>query len=397
LETLRAAVNAERQPRSFIIDLEVRLTDPVKAANVANWIAEEYVSSRFGARATATEKAADSLTDRLDTLKTRVEKAETAVAKFKADNDIVESAGRTVDDQQLAELNTQLSQAAAATIQAKARLEQVERLRRTGVGTGATSEAVTSPALSALRQQVAQVRRRVAALSANLLPTHPDLRRTRRELSDAEAQVREELARIGQAARLDLERAEANEAALRRDLDTKKQRSQDVQQVQVRLRELERDAEASRQVYQAFLVRTRELTAQQPVDNSLALVLSKAVPVSGIVGPPRALLAGLGLLIGFAFGCGLGLWRDQSDPVVSGADQMQPLVRGARVSTIPALAAAVSQTNDRVLLKRKKKWAPEVVPIPAYVINASNSRAAKATRAIAADISYALQSQPHPV
>ncbi|MEO1794853.1 MAG: Wzz/FepE/Etk N-terminal domain-containing protein, partial [Pseudomonadota bacterium] len=66
LETLRAAVNAERQPRSFIIDLEVRLTDPVKAANVANWIAEEYVSSRFGARATATEKAADSLTDRLD-------------------------------------------------------------------------------------------------------------------------------------------------------------------------------------------------------------------------------------------------------------------------------------------------------------------------------------------
>ncbi|MEL6299124.1 MAG: exopolysaccharide transport family protein [Pseudomonadota bacterium] len=397
LSNLRAAVNAERQPRSFVIDVVARLTDPQKAANVANWVAQEYVDSRFGARASATEKVAGSLTDRLDELKARVETAEQAVAKFKADNDIVESGDRTVDGQQLIELNTQLSQAAAGTIRAKARLEQVQRLRRTGVGQGATSEAVASPALTALRGQVAQVRRRVAALSANLLPTHPDLQRARRELNDAQAQVREELARIAQAARLDLERAEANEAALRRDLATKKKRSQDTDQKQVRLRELERNAEASRQVYQAFLVRTRELSAQQPVDNSLALVLSPAVPSDGIVGPPRALLAGLGALMGLAFGAGLALWRDASDPVLKGSDQLGRLVNRGRVSEIPQLASAIAQTDDRVLLKRRKRRDPAIVPIPAFVVNAPDSEAAAATEAATGEIMYTLQSRTHPI
>ena len=53
-------------------------------------------------------------------------------------------------------------------------------------------------------------------------------------------------------------RSAANERALEANLETLKQSAISTNQASVQLRELEREVEASRAVYQAFLVRARE-------------------------------------------------------------------------------------------------------------------------------------------
>ena len=84
----------------------------------------------------------------------------------------------------------------------------------------------------------------------------------------------------------------------------------------MRLRELEREVEASRAVYQAFLTRARETGEQQSIDNTNARVISKATPPRDKSWPPRLLLLAVALVGGLGIGTGAGLMREYFDESV---------------------------------------------------------------------------------
>src|SRR5690606_37675612 len=123
---------------------------------------------------------------------------------------------------------------------------------------------------------------------SQLLPSHPSMQQVRQEVATAERQIKEELKRIEQTARLNLERATGNERRLEAQLQNLKKVSSETNNRLVRLRELEREAEAHRSVYSAFLLRSRELAEQQRVDSSMVTVISPAVPPRRHNGPPLA-------------------------------------------------------------------------------------------------------------
>jgi len=67
----------------------------------------------------------------------------------------------------------------------------------------------------------------------------------------------------------------------------------------VRLRELERDVEASRDVYQSFLKRSRETEEQESLNTSSARIIGEAtVPQRRRFPPAMSLLAMIGLMLG---------------------------------------------------------------------------------------------------
>src|SRR6185295_19111340 len=122
--------------------------------------------------------------------------------------------------------------------------------------------------------------------------------------------------RIAEAARSALERAQASERTLEANLGDLKQNAISTNQASVQLRELEREVEASRAVYQAFLVRARETGEQQSIDNTNARVISKATPPRDKSWPPRLLLLAIALMGGLGLGAGAGLMREYFDESV---------------------------------------------------------------------------------
>ena len=70
-------------------------------------------------------------------------------------------------------------------------------------------------------------------------------------------------------------------------------------QAAVRLRELERDVEASRDVYQSFLKRSRETEEQESLNTSSARIIGEAtVPQRRMFPPAMSLIAMVGLVLG---------------------------------------------------------------------------------------------------
>lgn len=337
LRTLQQAVKVRREPLSFAIDLAVATGDPNKSALIANAIAEEYLIARKASQFNTTQRASDSMTGRLDELRQRAKSADAAVEQYKSANGIVGAAGRLVNEQQLAEIGTQLSVARGETSKASARLEQIRQLRTLGSDLGSTREAVLSESMRILRTQYAQIRQREAALSATVLPGHPLAKQVQQELADVKRLIFEELGRIADAARLDLDRARANEQAIEKKWGDLKTLEGSTNEKRVQLRELEREAEASRSIYASQLVRSRELAEQKQVDTSLASVISPATPPRAAIGLPLGLMLAAGTLLGLGLGVAGALARDHRDPILRSAGQINDTGLAGRAVVMPAL------------------------------------------------------------
>jgi uncharacterized protein involved in exopolysaccharide biosynthesis len=248
----------------------------------------------------------------LNELRERVRRAEEQVETYKREHSIVGGAqGRLVDEQQLTELNNQLTLAKGRTAEAKARYDQILRLQRSGIDPGSTSEAVQSQTIGRLRELYATAARQEANLSAELGPRHPWVVDARAQTRNARQQITDELTRVTEATRTDYERSLVNENSLASSLDALKRRSMDTSLAFVKLRELERESEASRAVYEAFLVRTRQMREQERLDTTNVRILSDAQPPADRAWPPRRLVMLLaGLIAGFVGGAGLAYLLD---------------------------------------------------------------------------------------
>jgi polysaccharide biosynthesis transport protein len=306
LRQLQKNVTARRSERTYVVDLMVDTADPQKSARVANAIAQAYLDEQTAARAEAARRVTDSLSARLSELRERVRDAEEQVERYKREHNIVGTSGPLVDEQQLTELNNRLTAAKARTAETKARYEQLQRAQRSGADAGATAEAAQSNTIGRLREQYANVARQEANLAAELGPRHPWVIDARAQVRNARQHITEELARLAEANRSDYERALANENSLASSLDALKRKAMDTSLAFVKLRELEREAEASRAAYESFLGRAREMREQERLDTANVRILSDAQPPQDRVWPPRRLIMLLGALMAGLLG-GIGL------------------------------------------------------------------------------------------
>lgn len=299
LEALNRHITIRKTEKSFIVDIEVWSTDPAKAAMLANTLTSTYLTESRNSQASAARRATSDLSGRLKELRDRLRIAETALATYKAQNNFVGTQDALISDQQLSASNQRLSAARAATMDAQARRDQIEGSRRTAADAGAIPEALQSPTIANLRAQYADARKKYAEQTGELGPRHPALRQTEKQVEDLKRTINEEIDRFAQSAKNDLTRARDFEASLNRALEAQKRQSVQLSQAAVRLRELEREADASRDVYQSFLKRSRETEEQESLNTSAARVIGEAtVPQRRSFPPAMSMFA----MIGFIFG-----------------------------------------------------------------------------------------------
>lgn len=322
LDALNKHITIRKGDKSFIVDIEVWSTDPAKAAMLANTLTNTYLTDSRNSQALAARRATGELSGRLKELRERLRNAETALATYKAQNNFVGTQDSLISDQQLSNSNQRLSAARAATMDAQARLDQIEANKRTAADAGAIPEALQSPTIANLRAQYADSRKKYAEQTAELGPRHPALRQTEKQVEDLKRTISEEIERFALSAKNDLTRARDYEASLNRALEVQKRQSVQLSQAAVRLRELEREADASRDVYQSFLKRSRETEEQETLNTSAARVIGEAtVPQRRSFPPAMSLFAMIGFIFGgFAAAC----WFVAAEHLFNGATAPEP-------------------------------------------------------------------------
>jgi polysaccharide biosynthesis transport protein len=324
LESIRRSVSVRRAERTYVIEVRAQSRDAAKAAQIANTVAEAYIASQSEALRTRSRQANEMLTSRLTALRDDLRNAENKLQDFRQKNGLVGAQGTLVSDQQLQELSLRLIQAQVRAAETRSRAENFTQLARTG-GLDATSEALASTALGALKVAVTEARRKEAELSATLGDNHPALIEVREQLRAVSGQVGAEASRIANAARTDAAVAAAQEAALARELANLKTNAQSIDAALIGQRDLERDVQSARQIYETFLNRSKETRERQGIETPSAVIIAPAALTSPTPFPGRSLILGLALIGGLGLGSIVALLRGHLRNPVSGSAQLRAL------------------------------------------------------------------------
>jgi uncharacterized protein involved in exopolysaccharide biosynthesis/Mrp family chromosome partitioning ATPase len=295
LDKFRARLDISRRGLTYVIAMTFVSKSPQQAARYANAVAEAFVASQGQVRTEATDEAADFLNSRLKSLSDRLRAAEDAVAAFKADHRIV-NAGRESTTRQLrvTELSQQVSAARLRAEEAKNRYEQAQRDLKANVDSPSGSR---TDLLNILRAQRTQLNDQIAQKRAVLGDRHPDLVISLNQLSELNRQIEIERKRTIDSAKSDYETVLGQQKSLEQQLKSLEGDMLVDGQAAVKLQELQRDADASRNIYEQFLSRFKTTNEQRLLQTSQAKVVSAATAPTRPTRPPLALL-----LVGLAIG-----------------------------------------------------------------------------------------------
>ncbi|MGE8585016.1 polysaccharide biosynthesis protein UppM [Agrobacterium tumefaciens] len=310
LRSLGERVAAERDPRSFVVTLAVWTNDPDKSVTVSKAMVKAFESELFQTTSDSSLRIVDDLKKRLEEMRQNVTVAEKRVADFRRENGLQENNGQLVSNLASGELNAQVLAAQQRVIQEESRLKQMQA----AIAQNRTqSDAIfDSQTMNTIRAQYSTLQQQIGAMTLTYGARHPRLATAGAERDMLERGIADEAQRILLAAKTNVAEARSSLDALRLKAVAERANVFTDNEAQVRLRDLERDANSAAAIYETYLNRSRQIAEQQTIDSTNVRVISQPVAPNSRSWPPGKLIfliaGGVGgLFLGLGIAIALGL------------------------------------------------------------------------------------------
>jgi exopolysaccharide transport family protein len=353
-----------RVRNSLLIEIKFTAKDPVKAARIANTIAEAYIRDQIDSKVRATTGAIEVLEQKLEGLRRQLIENEQKVARFKIENNIVDTEGQLLSEKQLARLMEETVRARNVSAEAKAKYDQVRALTRRQGDSSAVGDVLASHTVRMLKEQHSKIKRQQAELLTRYGQRHPAMQKINAEAREIEAKIEEEAAQIVVNLKTEYEVAAERERQLTETLDQLKSKQADSREDGVKLRQLEREAQSSKQVFESFLARYKQTVETQTIQVADSRIIERAdVPLLPSAPKRKPLMAGI-VLLGLALGFGVAFLQEMLVPGLRRPEQLERLLQANHLASIPRLEDATASTSagsTRLAITRPRSLFAEAV------------------------------------
>lgn len=397
--------NVKRVTRTYILDVEFTSLSPGRAAAIANGLADAYIVDQLQAKYQATRRASTWLQERILELREQALAADRAVIEFKENKNIIGlggSDGRLLAEQQVVDANTQLSQARAATAEAKARLDRIQQVMKEDLPDATVADQLRSEIINRLRTQYLELERRYNVWASRYGQNHLATLNLKTQMVELRRGMVDELSRLAESYKSDYEIAKAREESVQASLLGLVSSTQLTNRDRLGLVDLESRAKVYHTIHDSFLQRYMEATQQQSVPITEARIVTSAYPPGAASNVNLVKVLSLASIIGLALGGCAAAVREAVDRVFRTSRQVEALLKTNCLAALPlvktlGLPTSPSNAVRRVIEERglahAKQFGPSIEPIFRHVLVDPLSSFAEGFRAIkvAADINAAIK------
>jgi polysaccharide biosynthesis transport protein len=369
IDAVQRALTVKRLAATYFLEISFTHTSPETAANLVNAIADSYLDEQLDARYQAAQRAAGWLGERVVTLRQQLEVSEKAVAEHRGKFNLVSPKGGTLSDQQAAEINAQLVAARAQAVEKKAKYEQARGILESGK-IESVAEIMQSPAIVSLRQQEAQAAREEADSLTHYGPEHPAIIKIRAQRNDLRRQIRAEVSRLVSTLGTDYEFALKKEQSLDAGLKELTGADHRNDAAVIRLRELERETQANKVLYESLLSRFKEAEQQSSLPTAQSRIVAPALRPAGPSYPSRQRVLMLALAGGLILGFGAAFLLEYLEDGFATIEQVEQTLQLPVLAMVPQLA------------DRERRIQGHLVPIPEYIAHKPLSRFGESVRSV---------------
>lgn len=313
LANLNERLTVIRESDSAVISISARSADPELAARLANAIADETVKRRADQSLNDTAEATAWLQQQIDSLRQKVEEADTKVADYRAQNNIFTgSNGTTLPDQQISDIGKQITDAQQARSSAELRASLIRSLVRSGQAVDGVDDIRNSTVIQSLMQNRATLQSTLAEKLATLLPAHPTIIALNAQIDQVNRQISAEADRIADGLEAQVTVQEGLIASLNDDLTRAKLAASTQTKDSVTLDSLTREANAQRQLLDSYLLRYRDAAGRTESGSVLpdVRVITRAAASNSPASPKTALILGAVGFVALALQIGMVLFGE---------------------------------------------------------------------------------------
>jgi succinoglycan biosynthesis transport protein ExoP len=335
---------ARRIGTTYVIEIGFLSLSPDRAAQIANATADAYIVDQLEAKYQATRRASTWLQERVQELRQQASTAERAVLDFKKANNIVDTGGRLIGEQQLAELNSQIVLARAATSEARARLNRISDITKNDVSNidnvirspdPAVADALRNDVITKLRSEFLELANREAVYSARLGRDHLLVVNLRNQMFEIRRSILDELKRIAETFKSDYQIAIAREQSIEKSLAEAVSQNQSTNQAQVSLKDLDSNAQTYRALHDNFVQRYMESIQQQSFPFTEARVITHATKPMYKSQPSSTMVLAAASAGGLLLAFGVALLIDNSEGGFRTSEQVERELRTSCLAVVP--------------------------------------------------------------
>ncbi|MET4001064.1 polysaccharide biosynthesis tyrosine autokinase [Marinobacterium sp. MBR-109] len=295
--------------KTQLVKVEIEMADSRLAAQAANTLANAYIENQLESKLQMTQTATDWMNERLSGLKDKLQESERKLQAFRESENLVDLEGvTTVAGGELSQTGDRLIDARRNRAAAESQYRQVAAMKDGGWRRLATVPAVLSNQLvQQFKADEGRARAKVEELSRRYGPKHPTMIAAQSELQAATANLRSQVEQVVASIEREYQLATANERSLQGSFDQNKVEIQDIKRKEFKLRELQREVDTNRSLYDTFMTRLKETSATSDFEAVNARIVDRAVVPEVPVKPKKSLIVLLAGILALMAGVAMAL------------------------------------------------------------------------------------------
>jgi capsular exopolysaccharide synthesis family protein len=335
-----------RPPNTYLLLISYRSPDPALAANVANAIANSYLTHSYEIRIRSSASLSTFMEKQIDELKAKMEKSGMDLAQFEKDLDVINPEEKTnILSARLLQLNTEYTTAQADRVSKEAAWNAMK--------SGSLEAAQVSSQgqdLAKLSDSLNQARQRFALVKSTYGSTHPEYRKAADEL--AEVQKEFDSARGNIADRIAVEYREAlnREQMLQKAVAETKAEWDSLNSRSFEYQQLKREADDDKTLYDELIRKIREADINAGFQNNNIRIADLARPPLHPVFPNIKLNLIFAFLFSTLLAVGAALLYDTLDTTLRDPKEASRFLGTDVIGTMPVdrLAAQLPKSAATV-------------------------------------------------
>lgn len=333
---LAPAISAHYIGKSQLIAVNVELPDPQLAASTANALADGFIASQLDSNMTRSLSAADWMNTRLLELQENLRTAENRLQSYREAEGLVDLDGvSTISANELSLTGSKMIDARRERAEAQSQYRQVQAMGGDLERLASVPAVLGHPLIQQFKAERARAQARVDELSRRYGPKHPAMIAAQTELSAATASLHSQVQQVVAGIERNFQLAEANERSLRESFDANKTQIQDISRKEFRLRELQREVDSNRVLYETFLARLKETAATSDINSANAQVVDHAMTPIVPSKPKKGLILGIVALASAVLGMGLAFLREALDDTFRSSEDVEARVNVPLLGVVP--------------------------------------------------------------
>jgi succinoglycan biosynthesis transport protein ExoP len=423
-------LKVEPVPETRLVTVQYTDTDAQRAADVANSFVREYIHEYLESHFEATARASDWLGGQLNNLKAKVAESQKDLSDYESKTGLsvlmlgmgggssspgggsggavsTGGGGHIPAVDKLAALNAELTAAEADRITKEAiyqltQTESPEVVSSLGssplaAAGGATviNEGQGLGVLQGLREQEATLRVQYGDFQSKYGANNPHIAELQGEMGELNKAISEELKRINDRAKNDLELSRRTEEGLRKAYDDQQTAVNKLNDDTIQLEVLAGEALSNRELYDQLFTRLQEAQIQAGVSATNLDLVDEARPTAVPTRPDWKLYPAIGFGLGLFLGLVFAFMRENLDESIVTPEQVQKIGLLPVLSDIPLIQPEDLQSDKQPGGGLAPGLAPGVDPLEqSLLLTKPKAPAAEAYRALRTAILLSVADDP---